>query len=280
MHPTPAVCGTPRDVTYSVIGEVEGFDRGFYAGPVGYISAGASEFGVAIRSALVTDSWSSPEGFSRRGGVLGSAGGTAGGGAGGGSEMTLFAGAGIVPGSVALSEWAETGVKMKNFLSLFPARPVRGLRELPNVNSLWGALVVEELVRLGVRHFCVCPGSRSAPLAVAIARHPSAVSISHHDERGAGFYAVGFARAGPGRGRGGKAHSSSSTSGKAGGGGGGGVGSGALGMCAVVTSSGTAVANLLPAAAEADAAGLSMLLLTADRPPELRGCGSNQTIDQ
>ncbi|CAN0448563.1 unnamed protein product, partial [Ectocarpus sp. 12 AP-2014] len=51
-------------------------------------------------------------------------------------------------------------------------------------------------------------------------------------------------------------------------------------MCAVVTSSGTAVANLLPAAAEADAAGLSMLLLTADRPPELRGCGSNQTIDQ
>lgn len=51
-------------------------------------------------------------------------------------------------------------------------------------------------------------------------------------------------------------------------------------MCAVVTSSGTAVANLLPAAAEADAAGLAMLLLTADRPPELRGCGSNQTIDQ
>ncbi|CAN0420216.1 unnamed protein product, partial [Ectocarpus sp. 13 AM-2016] len=52
--------------------------RGFYAGPVGYISAGASEFAVAIRSAL----------------------------------MTLFAGAGIVPGSVALSEWAETGVKV------------------------------------------------------------------------------------------------------------------------------------------------------------------------
>lgn len=60
---------------------------------------------------------------------------------------------------------------MKNFLSLFPARPVRSLRELPNINALWGALVVEELVRLGVRHFCVCPGSRSAPLAVAIARY-------------------------------------------------------------------------------------------------------------
>ncbi|CAN0278731.1 unnamed protein product, partial [Ectocarpus sp. 13 AM-2016] len=88
--------------------------------------------------------------------------------------------------------------------------------------------------------------------AIFSSRHPSTVSISHHDERGAGFYAVGFARAGPGRGGG--VHSSS--------------------------TSGTAVANLLPAAAEADAAGLPMLLLTADRPPELRGCGSNQTIDQ
>ncbi|CAN0099168.1 unnamed protein product [Scytosiphon promiscuus] len=281
MHPTAAVCGKPRDVTYSVIGEVEGFDRGFYAGPVGYVSAGASEFGVAIRSALVTTSRTSSEGLSRTSvaagasGVAGFVGGCGGERGGGGSEMTLFAGAGIVPGSVALSEWAETGVKMKNFLSLFPVKPARSLRQLPNVNSLWGTLVVEELVRLGVRHFCVCPGSRSAPLAVAIARHPSAVSISHHDERGAGFYAVGFARAGRGRGGGG-AYSSPSS----GAGGGGGQGSGVLGMCAVVTSSGTAVANLLPAAAEADAAGLAMLLLTADRPPELRGCGSNQTIDQ
>lgn len=110
-------------------------------------------------------------------------------------------------------------------------------------------------------------------------RHPSAVFTSHHDERGAGFYAVGFARAGRGRGGAG-AYSSPTTSGGCGSGGGSGSGSGVLGMCAVVTSSGTAVANLLPAAAEADAAGLAMVLLTADRPPELRGCGSNQTIDQ
>ena len=47
------------------------------------------------------------------------------------------------------------------------------LRDLPNMNSLWGALVVEELVRLGVRRFCVCPGSRSTPLAVAVARQAS-----------------------------------------------------------------------------------------------------------
>lgn len=100
--------------------------------------------------------------------------------------------------------------------------------------------------------------ARPSPL-LPLGRHPSAVFMSHHDERGAGFYAVGFARAS-----------------------GGGIGDArsGLGLCAVVTSSGTAVANLLPAAAEADASGLPMLLLTADRPPELRGCGSNQTIDQ
>lgn len=106
-------------------------------------------------------------------------------------------------------------------------------------------------------------------------RHPSVVSISHHDERGAGFYAVGFARArrggidGANRDGIGKGAASDTSGSEEG-----------LRLCAVVTSSGTAVANLLPAAAEADAAGLPILLLTADRPPELRGCGSNQTIDQ
>lgn len=119
------------------------------------------------------------------------------------------------------------------------------------------------------------PNLTALTVCRAARRHPSAVSISHHDERGAGFYAVGFARAGRGRGGTG-AYSSPTTSGGSGGGG----GSGVLGMCALVTSSGTAVANLLPAAAEADAAGLAMVLLTADRPPELRGCGANQTIDQ
>lgn len=94
-------------------------NRGFYAGPIGYVSAGGSEFGVAIRSALVTTSWTSSEGLSRTSvaagasGVAGFVGGCGGERGGGGSEMTLFAGAGIVPGSVALSEWAETGVKVR-----------------------------------------------------------------------------------------------------------------------------------------------------------------------
>lgn len=84
---------------------------------MGYISAGASEFGVAIRSALVSAKWTSAEGLSRSrsgnaGNGNGNAPGSVGTGGGGGSEMTLFAGAGIVPGSVALSEWAETGVKV------------------------------------------------------------------------------------------------------------------------------------------------------------------------
>lgn len=96
---------------------------------MGYISADASEFGVAIRSALVSATWTSSDGLSRsrRGnaasgnatgfvGTAGRGGGRGRGGGVGGSEMTLFAGAGIVPGSVALSEWAETGVKVRGWV--------------------------------------------------------------------------------------------------------------------------------------------------------------------
>ena len=120
---------------------------------------------------------------------------------------------------------------------------------LPNVNALWATLLVEELVRGGVTHFAVCPGSRSTPLAVAVARSAAATACVQHDERSAGFYCAGYAR----------------STGRA---------------AACIVTSGTAVANLLPAAVEAAQAGLPLLLLTADRPPELRGCGSNQTVDQ
>ena len=125
-------------------------------------------------------------------------------------------------------------------------------RDLPNVNALWAALLVEELVRQGVGLFVVAPGSRSAPLAVAVAKAASEGRtdwLVHADERAAAFVALGWAKA-TGR------------------------------PAAVVTTSGTAVANLLPATVEADAAGVPLLLLTADRPPELRETGANQTIRQ
>ena len=119
----------------------------------------------------------------------------------------------------------------------------------PNINHLWAALLVDELVRQGVGLFVVCPGSRSTPLAVAVGQHPTAEALVHWDERAAAFVALGWGRA-TGR------------------------------PAAVITTSGTAVANLLPAAVEADADGVPLLLLTADRPPELRETGANQTVRQ
>lgn len=121
--------------------------------------------------------------------------------------------------------------------------------DAPNINSLWASLVVEELVRNGVTAFTVSPGSRSAPLAVAVARHPQAEVVVHLDERGAAYQALGRA-ASTGR------------------------------PTAVLCTSGTAVANYLPAVVEASNAHVPLLLLTADRPPELLATGANQTIDQ
>lgn len=119
----------------------------------------------------------------------------------------------------------------------------------PRANLLWATLIVEELVRLGVDFFCVAPGSRSTPLVAALAANKRAGSLIHFDERGTAFAAVGYARA--------------------------------TGRPAVwITTSGTAVANGLPAVVEAATDGVPMILLTADRPPELRQTGANQTIDQ
>ena len=134
---------------------------------------------------------------------------------------------------------------------LHPPRAVtpRSAFSAPNINHLWAALLVEELVRQGVGLFVVCPGSRSTPLAVAVAENPGAESLVHWDERAAAFVALGWGRA-TGR------------------------------PAAVITTSGTAVANLLPAAVEADADGVPLLLITADRPPELRETGANQTVRQ
>lgn len=117
------------------------------------------------------------------------------------------------------------------------------------LNARWCELVIDELVRLGVTLFCIAPGSRSAPLTLAAARHRAVLATVHVDERGLGFYAVGAARA-----------------------------SGA--PVAVICTSGTAAANLLPAVVEASMDCVPLLLLTADRPAELRDAGANQTINQ
>ncbi len=117
------------------------------------------------------------------------------------------------------------------------------------LNTLWATLLVEELVRQGVTFFSLAPGSRSTPLALAAARHPEADCNVHFDERGSLFLALGHARA-TGR------------------------------PAAWITTSGTAVANGLPATVEADVDGVPLVLLTADRPAELRQTGANQTVDQ
>ncbi|WP_049923289.1 2-succinyl-5-enolpyruvyl-6-hydroxy-3-cyclohexene-1-carboxylic-acid synthase [Halopiger djelfimassiliensis] len=119
----------------------------------------------------------------------------------------------------------------------------------PNRATLWGRILVDELANGGLDAVCIAPGSRSTPLTVAFAEHPDIETYSHLDERSAAYFALGRGR------RTGE-------------------------PTALVCTSGTAAANFHPAVIEAAQARVPLLVLTADRPPELRDSGANQTIDQ
>ncbi len=110
-------------------------------------------------------------------------------------------------------------------------------------------ILISKLINLGLKHYFIAPGSRSSPIVSAIVRDHRTHKYVGIDERSLAFMALGYAKS-----------------------------SGLPG--AIVVTSGTAVANLLPAVVEAHQSRVPMLLLTADRPFELRDTGSNQTINQ
>ncbi len=118
-----------------------------------------------------------------------------------------------------------------------------------NLNQLWARALLEELVRGGVRHAVVCPGSRSSPLAVASQRVEGLKTWSIIDERSAGFFGLG-------------------------------VGKHSRAPAVLIATSGTAGAHFYPAVIEAALANVPLVVLTADRPLELQGWGAPQTIPQ
>ena len=118
----------------------------------------------------------------------------------------------------------------------------------PNAGSAFAAALFQEWERAGVAHVCICPGSRSGPLAIAAARSGLRHWV-HLDERSAAFFALGLAKA-------------------------------SREPVALLCTSGTAAANFAPAVIEAHYARVPLLVLTADRPPELREWGAGQSIDQ
>lgn len=118
-----------------------------------------------------------------------------------------------------------------------------------NANVFVADIFVDELARGGLRHACIAPGSRSTPLTLAFSAHPDIAVHSLLDERSAGFFALGLAMA-------------------------------TQQPVAMLCTSGSAAANFFPAVVEARMSNVPLIVLTADRPHELRHSGANQTIDQ
>lgn len=120
---------------------------------------------------------------------------------------------------------------------------------ISSFNRRWATVILEALTRHGVRHVCIAPGSRSTPLTLGAAENRAFICHTHFDERGLGHLALGLAKA-------------------------------SQAPVAIIVTSGTAVANLYPAIIEAGLTGEKLVVLTADRPPELIDCGANQAIRQ
>ena len=117
------------------------------------------------------------------------------------------------------------------------------------LNFLWSQAMVAGFAAAGVTHAVISPGSRSTPLALSILRQPAMDCTVAVDERSAAFFALGIAQA-------------------------------SRRPVVLLATSGTAPANWLPAVIEASQSAVPLILISADRPPELQGCGANQTIDQ
>ncbi|WP_341659828.1 2-succinyl-5-enolpyruvyl-6-hydroxy-3-cyclohexene-1-carboxylic-acid synthase [Vibrio sp.] len=122
-------------------------------------------------------------------------------------------------------------------------------REQSTINRIWSQVLLEELARLGVEDVCIAPGSRSTPLVIEACDNPKLALHTHFDERGLAFMAHGLAKV-------------------------------SKRPVAIIVTSGTAVANLLPAIVEANLTGEKLVVITADRPVELIACGANQAINQ
>jgi len=123
------------------------------------------------------------------------------------------------------------------------------MESIRNSNYLFSVTFVDELARSGLKYACICPGSRSTPLTVALWHHPQIKTWIHLDERSGSYFALGMAKV-------------------------------LQEPIVLVCTSGTAAANFYPAVVEAFYSRVPLILLTGDRPPELWGWGANQTIDQ